>query len=57
LSCYTDWGMCHTCYAMVLTYYDENGNAFDITFDSIRESWKDMTYEEICDQINSIELS
>ena len=54
--CYTDWGMCHTCENMVLTYYDENGNAFDIDFIDIRESWKDMTYEEICDQINNIDL-
>ena len=57
LGCYTDWGMCHTCYDMVLTYYDENGNAFDIDFIDIRESWKDMTYEEICEQINSIEYN
>ena len=45
-----------TNYDFKVIYYDENGNAFDINFDTISESWKDMTYEEICDQINSIEL-
>ena len=36
-------------------YYDENGTPFEITFDDIHKEFEKMTYQEICDKINSIE--
>lgn len=50
---YCDWGLCHTCVAMEITYYDENGTEFNITFDDIHKRWENMTYEEICNEINN----
>lgn len=52
---YCDWGMCHTCEGLEITYYDENGVAFDVTFDKIYEEFEKMSYEEICDKINDME--
>ena len=52
---YSDWGACHSCYELEITYYDENGNPFNVGFEDIYERWKGMTYEEICKEINEIE--
>ena len=51
---YSDWGDCHTLCNMEITYYDDNGTPFLVTFDDIIEQFKEMSYEEICDFINSI---
>lgn len=52
--CYTDWGACHSLTSLEIVYYDENGTPFDITFDDIHKRWKNMSYQEICDEINNI---
>lgn len=52
---YSDWGMCHSCEGLEITYYDENGKPWDISFDDIHKEWENMSYEEICEQINNIE--
>lgn len=52
---YSDWGECHTYEDLKITYYDENGNEFDITFDDIHKQFETMTYAEICEMINNIE--
>ena len=54
LMCYSDWGACHSLEEISIMYYDENGNAFDVTFADIHERWKTMSYDEICDEINNI---
>jgi len=51
---YSDWGACHSCYGLEITYYDENETPFEITFDDIHKEFEKMTYEEICDKINSL---
>ncbi len=51
----TDWGYCHSCYDFDLKYYDANGQCFNICFDKIIDKWRNMTYEEICKEINDIE--
>ena len=51
----TDWDYCHTCEDLKITYYDENGTPFNITFNDIHKRWKKMSYEEICKEINDIE--
>lgn len=55
LIAHTDWGPCHSLYGLEITYYDENGISYDVTFDDIISQFKKMTYEEICDFINNIE--
>lgn len=52
---YCDWGMCHSCSGLCITYYDEDGKPWNINFKHIHEAWEQMTYKEICDFINSIE--
>lgn len=52
--CYSDWGACHSLEELNLVYYDENGIPFDITFDDIHKEFDSMTYQEICDKINSL---
>lgn len=52
---YCDWGMCHSSYGLGITYYDENGKPWVINFDDIIKKWENMSYEEICNEINSIE--
>ena len=52
---YSDWGACHSCCGLEITYWDENGKPFDVGFGDIYERWKKMTYEEICKEINDIE--
>ena len=47
-----DW--CHSFGDIKITYYDEDGKRYDITFDKIHEKWKNMSYREICNEINSI---
>lgn len=52
--CYSDWGPCHSLEELEMTYYNENGEAFKVNFDKIHNKWKNMTYQEICDEINNI---
>lgn len=52
---YSDWGECHTYEDMEITYFDENGKEFNVTFDDIHKQFETMTHKEICDLINSIE--
>ena len=52
---YSDWGDCHTYEDMKITYFDENGKEFNVTFDDIHKQFEKMTHMEICDFINSIE--
>ena len=52
---YSDWGDCHSCEGIEITYYDENETPFEITFDDIHKEFEKMTYEEICEKINSLE--
>ena len=52
---YSDWGMCHSCYGLEITYYDEDGKPWNINFNDIHKRWKNMSYEEICNEINNIE--
>jgi hypothetical protein len=51
---YSDWGPCHSCEGIKITYYDENETPFEITFDDIHKEFEKMTYEEICEKINSL---
>ena len=48
--------ICHSCCkdGLEITYYDENGEPWDVRFDDIHKEWENMSYQEICDQINSI---
>lgn len=46
--------LCRSCEDLEITFYDENGEPWDIKFDDIHKAWENMTYEEICNQINSI---
>ena len=39
-----------------ITYYDENGNIFKVTFDDIHKRWKNMSKEEICEEVNDVLL-
>ena len=52
---YSDWGECHTYEDLEITYFDENGKEFNVTFDDIHKQFEKMTHKEICDLINSIE--
>ena len=52
---YSDWGACHSCEDLKITYYDKDGVPFNITFDDIHKRWEKMSYEEICQEINDIE--
>ena len=55
LLCYSEWGCCHSFINKIeIIYYDENGVAHKIGFGKIHERWKYMSYEEICEEINSI---
>lgn len=51
---YSEYGLCHSCEDLKIIYFDENGNKFKISFDKIYEHWKNLTYQEICDEINNI---
>lgn len=51
---YCDWGECHSCVGLEITYYDEDGNKFYVTFDKIYDEFKKMSYKEICEKINSL---
>ena len=50
---YSDWGDCHSCEALEITYWDENGIPFNITFEDIYKRWEKMYYDEICNEINN----
>lgn len=52
--CYSDWGPCHSLMTLIISYYDEEGILYVVTFKDIHNHWKNMTYKEICDEINSI---
>lgn len=56
LAAYDEYGMCHSCDKVEITYYDGNGVEFAVTFDGIIEEFKKMSYEEIYKKINSMEL-
>ena len=47
---------CHSLEDISITYYDETGQPFKITFWEIHLRWKDMLYEDICKEINEAEL-
>lgn len=49
-----DWGHAHSCEEISLTYYNENGEIFEIGLDKIQKEFESMTYEEICERINSL---
>ena len=51
---YSEWGGCHTYKDMKITYFDENGKEFNITFKDIHKQFEKMTHKEICDLINGI---
>lgn len=51
---YTDYEPCHSVVDIDMTYYDEDGTPFAISFSNIRKAWENMTYEEICNFINNI---
>ena len=53
--CYSDWGPCHSLMTLIISYYDEEGIQYVVTFEDIHNHWKNMTYNEICDEINGIE--
>lgn len=46
--------LCHSCKELEITYYDGDGKPWSIDFDDIHKKWENMTYEEICEQINKI---
>lgn len=50
--CYSDWGECHSLETLEIIYYDENGTPFSVTFDDIHKRWEEMSYDEICKEIN-----
>ena len=55
LLCYSsEWGECHSFEEIEIIYYDENGVAYKVGFGNIRSKWRTMSYEEICEEINSI---
>ena len=54
LLCYSEWGCCHSFKKIEIIYYDENGVAYKVGFSNIRSRWRTMSYEEICEEINSI---
>lgn len=54
LMLYSDWGPCHSLESLQITYYDENGTAYEITFDDIHKRWEQMSYDAICNEINNI---
>ena len=56
LAAYDEYGICHSCVKVEITYYDGNGAEFAVTFDGIIEEFKKMSYEEICKKINSMEF-
>lgn len=51
---YSEWDGCHTYEDMKITYFDENGKEFNVTFDDIHKQFEKMSHKEICDLINSI---
>ena len=51
---YSEWGECHSCVGLEITYYDEDGNKFYVTFDKIYDEFKKLSYKEICEKINSL---
>ena len=49
----TDYEPCPSVVKIEMTYYDEYGNKMDISFENVRESWQNKSYDEIVDFINS----
>lgn len=45
---------CHSFVSIGIIWYDENCQAYDITFNDIIDQFKKMTYQEICDKINRV---
>ena len=44
----------HSLEGLEITYYDENSNPFNVTFDNIHKRWETMSEEEICKEVNEI---
>lgn len=47
----------HSLVELGITYYDENGNQFNVTFDNIHKRWETMSEEEICKEVNDVLLN
>ena len=45
---------CHSLLGVDIIYYDDNGDKFSITFDDIINDWKNKSYKEICEFLNSL---
>jgi hypothetical protein len=50
----TDYEPCHSVVKIKMTYYDENGDKSDISFENVRKSWQNKSYDEIVEFINSL---
>lgn len=46
----------HSLEGLEITYYDENSNPFNVTFDNIHKRWKNMSEEEVCEEVNNVLL-
>ena len=53
--CSSEYGPCHSLEELSITYYDNDGTPFNITFNDIHKRWKKMSYEDICKEINEME--
>ena len=59
-----EYGLCdqlpfdsYTLNGLEVTYYDENCNPFNVTFDNIHKRWENMSEEEICKEVNDVLLN
>jgi hypothetical protein len=44
----------HSLEGLEITYYDDNCNPFNVTFDNIHKRWETMSEEDICKEVNDI---
>ena len=56
---YDLWGFgkedpAHSLKGLEITYYDENSNPFNVTFDNIHKRWETMSEEEVCKEVNEV---
>lgn len=47
----------HSLEELEITYFDENKNPFNVTFDNIHKRWRTMSEEEICKEVNEVLLN
>lgn len=47
----------HTLSDLDITYYDEDGNQFDIGFIEFNKVWDNLSEEEICKEVNDVLLN